>query len=194
LFKSIGLYACHSREAFLNFTIKESHSYQYDMTKCQSPPGKIIFNAVYGSSAILGGLRETMSHAFLFNFGSHMQQQPSPFDNKFLPEVQNTVRVLAQLSVNVRTSFPVWYDLVVPPYDKGGFVTGYRDGRTVARGYLWNVLMRRRLIDGVLVVPLSAMSMPWIYNNPNNDGHYSPYVYMQVARCAASMICKKALH
>ena len=189
--KTMGLFLCADVAKFRNFTIKEAHSYRYDLADCDSPPGLVVFNAIYYGENLLQALAPASARLTLINFGSHRMQQPAPFAVRYRAPLEALVAKWSRLPRAVRTRSVVWYDMPVSPFDRGGFVTGYKDGRTLARCRLWNALARERMrgVDGLLRVPLGAMSAPFYYNNPNNDGHYDPKLYLEVARAAAAMTC-----
>jgi len=189
--KAMGLFLCANVAKFHNFTIKEAHSYHYQLSDCDSPAGLVVFNAIYHGESLLQALTPAIARLTLVNFGSHLMQQPAPFAVRYRPPLEALVAKWSQLPRSVRTRRVVWYDMPVSPFDRGGFVTGYKDGRTLARCRLWNALAHKRMrgVDGFLRVPLGAMSAPFFYNNPNNDGHYDPKLYLEVARAAAAMTC-----
>ena len=194
IFKGIGRGLCRDVNRFLNFTLKEGRPYTYHMKDCGLPAGLVIYNSVY-SESVSKALHSTMARVTLLNFGSHNMQQPSPFATHFRPGIEHLVRQWGRFPDSTRSSKVVWYDLPISPFDRGGFVIGFRDGRTLARCTLWNLAAesRMRSIPNLLRVPLGSMSAPWYYNNPKNDGHYLPQVYFEVAHAATAMVCGHSL-
>jgi hypothetical protein len=162
MFQAVGAYVCRDAAAFANFTVKEKHSYVYDLDWCGSGKGYMALSAVVKGRLVARGLANLTRHALVFNFGSHSMQQPAPFAKNYGPGLSQVLAALAQLPHDVRATWPIWYDMPVAPFAANGYVVWYKDGRTLPRVHLWNRLAARemRALD-VRTVELEAMTLPW---------------------------------
>jgi hypothetical protein len=126
----------------------------------------------------------------LANFGQHMLQQPSGFAKNFEPGLIRSTKALASLTPSQLKRF-VWYETPLFPYDSGGFVRGYKDGRTMARIGMINRLFNQEMTDlEVPIAPLFYLSLAF-YTSFSDRAHFPRHVYVQSARVAFSAMCSE---
>lgn len=124
----------------------------------------------------------------LANFGQHTVQQPSSYAKTYLPYMQTALRAVAELTQAERDRL-AWFQTPVMPYDSGGFVRGYKDGRTIGRIAVLNRVMDAKLRElNVQIAPLMSMTHP-LYISFADRAHFPKWVYVHTARVAFSQYC-----
>lgn len=169
---------------------------EFDFANCTHPlrkPGRVwtysgIFSGADWEQQVIPALRQP-NNRVLANFGQHLMQQPSSYEADYEKDVLQMLQsTAASLSQQERDQL-TWFQTPVMPHDLGGFVRGYRDGRSAGRVALFNELVDAKLGElGVPVAPLLGLTLPFL-TSFTDRAHFPKWVYVHTARVAFSQYC-----